>query len=347
MTNKTVLVTGGLGYIGSHTVVLLLEQGFDVVVVDDLSNSKEFIAQRIEEITGKTIQLYISDIKDLEAVKKIFEAHQLSGIMHFAAYKAVGESMKVPMRYYNNNLIGLLNLLEAMKIHQVDNFIFSSSCTVYGQAEKLPVDESAPFLPASSVYGRTKQMGEDILADFARAENKKVISLRYFNPIGAHPSARIGELPLGVPDNLVPYVTQTAVGIREKLSVFGSDYPTRDGTAIRDYIYVMDLAEAHVLALKKLLNDATVSNQNPQIYNLGTGTGSTVLEVIQAFSQATNIEIPYQFAEKRAGDVIAAYADNQKAKKELDWQASTSLQFSLKTAWEWEKAYREEFAHQD
>lgn len=334
--SKKILVTGGLGYIGSHTVVELQNEGFEVVIIDDLSNSEDFVKERIEKITGKTVETHIIDLKDQEAVDEFFSHQEISGIIHFAAHKAVGESMEKPLKYYRNNLLGLINLLEAAKENEVDNIIFSSSCTVYGQADKLPIDETAPLKKAESSYGKTKQMGEEILEDFSNAFGKHVIALRYFNPIGAHPTALIGELPKGVPNNLIPFVTQTAAGIRECLSVFGDDYPTRDGTAIRDYIYVVDLAKAHVLALKRLLGGE--NKENYEVFNLGTGTGSTVLEVINAFEEASKVKLNYKITERRSGDITAAYADSSKAAKELGWQADTPLVESLRTAWAWQKS---------
>lgn len=330
-----ILVTGGLGYIGSHTVVELQKEGFDVAIIDDLSNSEEFVLERIEQITGEKPDFHCFDLKDEAKTREFFRQNQISGIIHFAAHKAVGESMEKPLMYYRNNILGLINLLEAAKEFEVDNFIFSSSCTVYGQADELPIDESAPIKKAESSYGKTKQMGEEILEDFSHAFDKKVIALRYFNPIGAHESTLIGELPKGVPNNLIPYVTQTAAGIRECLSVFGDDYPTRDGTAIRDYIYVVDLAQAHVKALKRLLSN--VNKDKYEIYNLGTGTGSTVLEVVNAFESANALKLNYKIVGRRAGDITAAYADNTKAEQELGWKPETSLEQSLKTAWDWQK----------
>ena len=331
----TILVTGGLGYIGSHTVVELMNNGFDVVIVDDLSNSEKFILNNIEEVAGKKPVFYPFDLKRKELLKQVFEAHQIDGCIHFAAFKAVGESQEKPVDYYENNLFSLINLLQEFKERNLSNFIFSSSCTVYGQADKMPIDEETPLKTPESSYGKTKQMGEEILIDFANAHHRKVTLLRYFNPIGAHPSAKLGELPIGVPNNLVPYVMQTAAGIREKLNVWGNDYPTEDGTAIRDYIYVVDLAKAHVAALKKLLseNSETVID----VYNLGTGKGSSVLEVVHAFENANNVEVPYQICDRRAGDITVAYANADKAERELGWKADTSLEEALRTTWEWQK----------
>jgi len=335
---EKILVTGGLGYIGSHTVVALQEAGFDVVIIDDLSNSELFVLDRIEEITHKKPVLHQMDLKDEKLVKKFFSENKIDGVIHFAASKAVGESVEKPLMYFRNNLMSLINLLEAMKENEVDNFIFSSSCTVYGQADQMPIDENAPIKKAESPYAKTKQMGEEILEDYVTAFHKNVISLRYFNPVGAHPSSLIGELPKGVPNNLIPFVTQVAAGIREELSVFGNDYPTRDGTAIRDYIYVCDLADAHVKALNRLIEKK--NHTNLEIFNLGTGIGSTVLEVIDAFEKANDLKLKYKIVGRRAGDVIEAFADNTKAESELNWKAETPLEVSMKTAWNWQKTLK-------
>lgn len=338
MNLEKILVTGGLGYIGSHTVVALQEAGFDVVIIDDLSNSELFVLDRISEITGTKPDFHQMDLKDEKLVKKFFSENKIDGVIHFAAHKAVGESVEKPLMYFRNNLLSLINLLEAMKENEVDNFIFSSSCTVYGQADKMPIDENAPIKKAESPYAKTKQMGEEILEDYVTAFHKNVISLRYFNPVGAHPSSLIGELPKGVPNNLIPFVTQVAAGIREELSVFGNDYPTRDGTAIRDYIYVCDLANAHVKALNRLIEKK--NHKNLEIFNLGTGIGSTVLEVIDAFEKANDLKLKYKVVGRRAGDVIEAFADNTKAENELNWKADTPLEVSLKTAWNWQKTLK-------
>ncbi|MFV0530493.1 MAG: UDP-glucose 4-epimerase GalE [Flavobacteriales bacterium] len=338
MKNK-ILVTGGLGYIGSHTVVELQNEGFEVLIVDDLSNSKRNVLDKITSITGIKPDFEQFDLKNQKKVTALFKQNNIEGIIHFAASKAVGESVEKPLLYYQNNLISLMNLLTEFKNNDKDHFIFSSSCTVYGQAAILPITEEAPFKPAESPYGKTKQMCEDILMDYTKAYDKNVIALRYFNPIGAHKTAKIGELPIGVPQNLIPYVTQTAIGIRECLSVFGNDYKTRDGTAIRDYIYVSDLAKAHVKSLKRLLKGE--NTEKYEVFNLGTGTGSTVLEVIQAFEEASGKKLNYKIAPRRAGDIEAAYADTKKAKNILDWTADTPLKESLGTAWEWEKRLAE------
>ncbi|APD07875.1 UDP-glucose 4-epimerase [Flavobacteriaceae bacterium UJ101] len=332
---KKILVTGGLGYIGSHTVVELQKEGFEVLIVDDLSNSEQIVLERITSITGVKPDFKEFDLKSQEKVKSLFDEYDIEGIIHFAASKAVGESVEKPLMYYQNNLISLMNLLEEFKNRGKDCFIFSSSCTVYGQADVLPITESAPFKPAESPYGKTKQMCEDILMDYTKAYEKNVIALRYFNPIGAHETAKIGELPIGVPQNLIPYVTQTAIGKRECLSVFGDDYETRDGTAVRDYIYVSDLAKAHVKSLKRLI--ASENQESYEVFNLGTGTGSTVLEVVHAFEAASEQKLNYKIAPRRAGDIEAAYADTKKAEDVLGWRADTPLIDSLRTAWEWEK----------
>ncbi|MCS4301986.1 UDP-glucose 4-epimerase GalE [Chryseobacterium sp. BIGb0232] len=331
-----ILVTGGLGYIGSHTVVELINNGFDVVIVDDLSNSERFILNNIEEITGKKPVFYPFDLKRKELLSQVFDAHNIDGCINFAASKAVGESQVKPVDYYENNLFSLINILQEFKEREISNFIFSSSCTVYGQAEVMPIDENTPLKMPESVYGKTKQMGEEILIDFAKAYNRKISLLRYFNPIGAHPSAKIGELPIGIPNNLVPYVMQTAAGVREKLSIWGDDYQTKDGTAVRDYIYIMDLAKAHVAALKKLMEDQSRETVI-DTYNLGTGKGSSVLEVVKAFEIANGVDVPYQICERREGDITIAYADPSKAEKELNWKSETSLEESLRTVWEWQK----------
>lgn len=330
-----ILVTGGLGYIGSHTVVALQNAGYEVVIIDDLSNTDIDFLDRITSITNIKPAYFEIDLKNQEKVNEFFQQNNVDGIIHFAAYKAVGESVEKPLMYYRNNLVGLLNVLDAMKDFDTDNIIFSSSCTVYGQADKMPIDEKTPLKKPESPYGKTKQMGEEILEDFSSAFDKNVICLRYFNPVGAHQTAKIGELPKGVPNNLIPYVTQTAAGIRETLSVWGDDYPTRDGTAIRDYIDVNDLADAHVKAINRLVEKKNKSKL--EFFNLGTGTGSTVLEVVNAFENANDLKLNYQIKERRAGDIIEAYADNSFAENELGWQPKTTLAESMRTAWEWQK----------
>ncbi|WP_413532463.1 UDP-glucose 4-epimerase GalE [Empedobacter brevis] len=331
-----ILVTGGLGYIGSHTVVALQKAGYEVVIIDDLSNTEIGVLDRITSITNIKPTYFEIDLKNQEKVNEFFKTNKIDGIINFAAHKAVGESVEKPLMYYRNNLLGLINLLDAMKDFDADNIIFSSSCTVYGQADKMPIDEQTPLKKPESPYGKTKQMGEEILEDFSSAFDKNVICLRYFNPVGAHPTARIGELPKGIPNNLIPYVTQTAAGIREALSVWGDDYPTRDGTAIRDYIDVNDLADAHVKAVTRLIEKK--NKKKLEFFNLGTGTGSTVLEIVNAFEQANDLKLNYQIKERRAGDIVEAYADNSFAEKELGWKPEIQLAESMRTAWEWQKS---------
>ncbi|MGV0979369.1 UDP-glucose 4-epimerase GalE [Empedobacter falsenii] len=331
-----ILVTGGLGYIGSHTVVALQNAGYEVVIIDDLSNTEIGVLNKITSITGTKPTYFEIDLKDQEKVNEFFKTNKIDGIINFAAHKAVGESVEKPLMYYRNNLLGLINLLDAMKDFDTDNIIFSSSCTVYGQADKMPIDEQTPLKKPESPYGKTKQMGEEILEDFSAAFDKNVICLRYFNPVGAHPTAKIGELPKGIPNNLIPYVTQTAAGIREALSVWGDDYPTRDGTAIRDYIDVNDLADAHVKAVTRLIEYKNKAKL--EFFNLGTGTGSTVLEVVHAFEDANDLKLKYEIKERRAGDIIEAYANNSLAEKELGWKPETKLSESMRTAWEWQKS---------
>ena len=334
-----ILVTGGLGFIGSHTAVALYEAGFWPVLLDNLSNSRREVLQGIASITGKTFPFIEGDLRDAGVVRSIFEAHpDIAGVIHFAAFKAVGESVEKPLDYYENNLITLIHMLRELHNRGKGNLVFSSSCTVYGQADALPVAEDAPVKPAESPYGNTKQIGEEIIRDTVAATGMNVIALRYFNPIGAHPSASIGELPLGVPQNLVPFITQSVAGLRGELAVYGNDYPTRDGTAIRDYIHVVDLAEAHVAALTRLVKEESVSNY--EIFNLGTGKGSSVLEVIQSFEKVSSSKLPYRIAARREGDVIQAFADTEKANKVLGWKSKYSLDDALSSAWAWEKKLR-------
>jgi len=332
-----ILVTGGLGFIGSHTVVALIEQGYEVVIIDNLSNSSIDVLGGITKITQVTPEFENIDLRNKEEVLNFFEKHtNIAGVIHFAASKAVGESVENPLLYYENNLATLIYLLQRLSEKEDANFIFSSSCTVYGQADTLPISESAPVKKAESPYGNTKQIGEEIIKDTCKVHpNLKAISLRYFNPIGAHPSAEIGELPIGTPQNLVPFITQTAIGKREQLSVFGNDYPTNDGTCIRDYIHVMDLARAHVVALKRLMNNEAESNYD--VFNLGTGKGNSVLEVIQSFERTTGKKLSYKIAERREGDITAAYADTIKANSVLGWRSEKDLDEALESAWKWEK----------
>jgi len=335
MSKGTILVTGGLGYIGSHTVVALQEAGFKILIIDDLSNAVISFLDRIAQISGVRPDFYQIDLKELDDVLNLFENNKIDGVVHFAAHKAVGESVEKPLMYYRNNLLGLMNLLEAMMITGVDNLIFSSSCTVYGQADVMPINEQTPLKQPESPYGKTKRMGEEIISDFVTATNKNAIALRYFNPVGAHSSGLIGEIPRGIPNNLLPYITQVAAGIRKVLGIFGNDYKTHDGTAIRDYIDVNDLANAHVMAIARLLNKQ--NNKHLEYFNLGSGKGSTVLEMIKAFEKANNIKISYEFQPRRMGDIQEAYADYSLAKKELGWEPKISLEQSMKTAWEFQR----------
>ena len=335
-----ILVTGGLGFIGSHTVVALLEKGHQVLIVDDLSNSSVGVLDGIETASGIRPTFIKLNLQNGAAVAEMFQQHRITGIIHFAAYKAVGESVQKPVAYYQNNLGSMLNLLaEVEKAASPIPFIFSSSCTVYGEATKLPITENSPVQPAMSPYGNTKQIGEEILVDTVNAiEGFRVISLRYFNPIGAHPSIAIGELPLGKPQNLVPFITQTAAGLYPKLTVFGNDYPTSDGTNVRDYIHVVDLAEAHVVALERILESK--STEAYEVFNLGTGKGSSVLEVIQTFERVSGQKLTYEIGERRKGDVIAAYADTTKANTVLGWKTKRSLDEAVASAWKWEQKVR-------
>jgi UDP-glucose 4-epimerase len=334
-----IVVTGGLGFIGSHTVVELQNEGFEVIVIDNLSNSSESVLDGIFNITGKRPVFEKMDLRDKKSVQDFFKKNQdISGVIHFAASKAVGESVGNPLLYYENNLNSLVYILQELKELPSANFIFSSSCTVYGQAEIMPITENASVQAAMSPYGNTKQIGEEIITDTAKLTSINSILLRYFNPIGAHPSAEIGELPLGVPQNLVPFITQTAIGLREKLSVFGSDYPTPDGTAVRDYIHVVDLAKAHVIALQRLLNKQNIDKV--ETFNLGTGTGSSVLEVIKAFEKVSGQKLNYQIVGRREGDITSAYANTDKANSVLGWKTQLSLEDALSSAWKWEQKIR-------
>lgn len=331
-----ILVTGGLGFIGSHVVVELQNGGFEVVIIDNLSNSSEDVLKGITSITGKQPLFEKLDLREKPLVQDFFKRHHdVMGVIHFAASKAVGESVDLPLLYYENNLNTLIYILQELQKKECSNFIFSSSCTVYGQADSLPITESAPIKKAESPYGNTKQIGEEIIKDTCKvSSNLNAIALRYFNPIGAHESARIGELPIGTPQNLVPFITQTGIGLREQLSVFGDDYPTEDGTCIRDYIHVVDLAKAHVSALKRLINSNNTTNY--EVFNIGTGKGSSVLEVITAFENVSGQKLNYKIVNRRVGDVIAAYADTTKANNVLGWKAELSLKDALLSAWKWE-----------
>ncbi len=337
---KQILVTGGTGYIGSHTVVELQEAGYDVIVVDDLSNSSADVLDNIEKITGTRPQFEQFCLADADKTDDFFNRNQnIEAIIHFAASKAVGESVQIPLHYYKNNLVSLINLLECQKKYGVANMVFSSSCTVYGQPDKLPVTEETPRKDAESPYGNTKRVNEDILADAINAHPEiKGIALRYFNPIGAHPSTLIGELPLGVPQNLVPFITQTAAGLRDELKVFGDDYDTPDGSAIRDYINVVDLAKAHVVAIERLLENKNKSGY--EVFNLGTGNGYSVLEIVNGFEKSTGEKLNYKIVDRRAGDIEKIWADTSYANEELGWKAETGLEETLLSAWNWEKKVR-------
>ncbi|MHA7831654.1 MAG: UDP-glucose 4-epimerase GalE [Flagellimonas sp.] len=335
-----ILVTGGMGYIGSHTVVELQTKGFDVIIVDDLSNSSIEVLDGIEAITGKRPIFEKLDLREKSKVVGLFQQYpEIEGVIHFAASKAVGESVELPLLYYENNLGVLVYLLQELIKKNASSFIFSSSCTVYGQADELPITEKAPIKLAESPYGNTKQVGEEIIRDTCRASpGINSISLRYFNPIGAHESGKIGELPMGVPQNLVPFITQTAVGLREQLFVFGDDYPTDDGTCIRDYIHVVDLAKAHVTALERLIKRKNKSNY--EVFNLGTGKGTSVLEVIKSFERVSGQRLNYSIVERRQGDVVEAFADTTLANEVLGWKAVSSLDRAMESAWAWEKIIR-------
>ena len=337
---KKILVTGGTGYIGSHTSVELINEGFDVVIIDNLYNSEAEVIERIHTITGIRPTLEILDVCDKTKLDEFFRKYKdISAIIHFAAYKAVSESVSKPLNYYNNNLVSLINLLDSMKRYGINDLVFSSSCTVYGQPEKLPVTEDAPLQPATSPYGNTKQIGEEIIRDTTFSdENIRAIALRYFNPIGAHPSGLIGELPRGVPENLVPFITQTAYGLREELKVYGDDYDTPDGSCIRDYLHVVDLAKAHVVAVKRLLEEK--NKKNYEVFNLGTGNGVSVLEAIKSFERVSGVRLNYKIIGRRPGDIEKIWADPSFANKELGWKTISTLDEAMETAWNWEKKIR-------
>lgn len=338
-SKNTVLVSGGAGYIGSHTAVELINAGYDVVIIDNLSNSEKEAVDGVREITGKDVAFEVVDTCDKAALRKVFEKYPFDTVIHFAAYKAVGESMAEPLKYYQNNLVSFMNIVEMMKEFNRPNILFSSSATVYGEAEHLPVTEKTPRQPAASPYGNTKQIAEDILRDCCRAyEDVNGIALRYFNPIGAHPSALIGELPRGVPNNLVPFITQTAAGIRKELSVFGNDYPTPDGTCLRDYIDVVDLAKAHVAAVNRMTEGKMTGKY--EIFNIGTGKPVSVLELLDTFEKVNDLRLPYKIVGRRPGDVPAVWADTTLANKVLGWKAERTLDETLRSAWAWEKHVR-------
>jgi UDP-glucose 4-epimerase len=338
--NRKIIVTGGTGYIGSHTAVELLNAGFEVILIDNLHNSEAEVADRIRMVAGKTPLLEVFDLCDREKLQQFFlKNEKIDAIIHFAAYKAVGESVRKPLEYYRNNLVSLMNLLDSMKQYTIPFIVFSSSCTVYGQPEILPVTEKASMQPAISPYGNTKQIGEEIIRDtVAATDYLSAISLRYFNPIGAHPSALIGEFPRGVPENLVPYITQTAYGLRDELKVFGNDYDTPDGSCIRDYLHVVDLAKAHVVAVKRLLDGKNKANY--EVFNLGTGQGVSVLEAIASFERISGLKLKYRITGRRAGDIEKIWADPSLANSELGWKTEITLDEAMRSAWEWEKAVR-------
>jgi UDP-glucose 4-epimerase len=338
--NKLVLVTGGTGYIGSHTTVELMNSGYDVVIIDNLSNSEKSVLDGITEITGRRPYFEQFDICDKERLNNFFKIYRkIDAVIHFAAYKAVGESVEKPLMYYQNNLTTLMNMLGGMIEHKFTNFVFSSSATVYGQPDELPVKESAPFKSADSPYGNTKQIAEEIIHDTVHANSSlKAISLRYFNPIGAHLSSLIGELPRGVPNNLVPFITQTAVGVREELKVFGDDYNTPDGSGIRDYINVVDLAKAHVISIQRMISEKSKSNL--EVFNLGTGKGTSVLEIVNAFEKVTGEKLNYKIVDRRVGDIESVYAETKYANEELGWKTKIGLEETLLSAWNWEKKVR-------
>ncbi len=334
-----ILVTGGLGFIGSHTVVELQNEGFEVIVVDNLSNTSLSVLDGIQNITGIVPAFEQLDLRDKQKVSDFFNRHtDIEGVIHFAASKAVGESVGNPLLYYENNINVLVYILQELEKKATANLIFSSSCTVYGQAETMPITEDSSVQTAMSPYGNTKQIGEEIITDAAKATHINAILLRYFNPIGSHPSAEIGELPLGVPQNLVPFITQTGIGLRQELSVYGDDYPTPDGTAVRDYIHVVDLAKAHVIAMQRLLNKKNVAKV--ETFNLGTGKGSSVLEVIHAFEKVSGQKLPYKIVARREGDITEAYANTHKANTILGWKAESTLEEAMASAWKWEQKIR-------
>ena len=339
-TMKKILVTGGCGYIGAHTLVDLIENGYEPICIDNNSKSTTALLKGVKSITGKDVKNYKVDLCNYDDTYAVFQENtDLSGIIHFAAYKSVGESVRKPLMYFENNLFSLINILKCAQEFGISNFIFSSSCTVYGSPDEIPVTEQSPIKPAESPYGATKQMGEEIVREFTTAENQSIL-LRYFNPVGAHPSTLIGELPLGKPENLVPAITQTAIGKLNKMTVYGDDYPTRDGSCVRDYIHVCDIAHAHTLALEYLMNH---KNADPcEVFNLGSGNGVTVLEAIKSFEKVSGVKLNYEIGARRPGDVVAVYANNELAKKVLEWKPGYSLDEMMATAWKWELKLKED-----
>lgn len=336
-----ILVTGGTGYIGSHTIVDLIENGFEVISIDNFSRSTTIALAGIEKITGKKIKNYTVDLKNFDETRAVFQENtDINGIIHFAAYKAVGESVEEPLRYYENNMFGLINLLKCVQEFSVPNFVFSSSCTVYGNPDQIPVTENSAIKTAESPYGATKQMGEVVIKDFSKVVDTNTILLRYFNPVGAHPSCLIGELPVGKPQNLVPAITQTAIGKLPKMWVHGSDYPTKDGSCVRDYIHVSDIAHAHTLAIQYLLNGKNETKCD--VFNLGTGDGVSVLEAIQTFEEVSKVKLNYEIGPRRAGDVVAIYANNDAAVNKLGWKIKYGIKEMMDTAWKWELKMKQE-----
>lgn len=336
-----ILVTGGTGFIGSHTIVDLIENGYDVISIDNFARSTTIALAGIEKITGKKIKNYTVDLKNFDETRAVFQENtDIVGIIHFAAYKAVGESVEEPLRYYENNMFGLINLLKCVQEFSVPNFVFSSSCTVYGNPDVIPVTENTAIKPAESPYGATKQMGEVVIKDFSKVVNTNTILLRYFNPVGAHPSCLIGELPVGKPQNLVPAITQTAIGKLPKMWVHGSDYPTKDGSCVRDYIHVSDIAHAHTLAIQYLLNGKNETKCD--VFNLGTGDGVSVLEAIHTFEEVSNVKLNYEIGPRRAGDVVAIYANNDAAVTKLGWKIKYGIKEMMDTAWKWELKMKQE-----
>lgn len=337
---QNILVTGGAGYIGSHTVVELHNAGYNPIIVDNLSNSRKSVLTGLKNITGKDFTFYQIDCNDKDAFRQVFKAHEISGVIHFAAYKAVGESVAKPLEYYENNVGSLMTLIRLMKEEGVEKLIFSSSCTVYGQPDQLPVTEQSPKKTAESPYGNTKQVCEEVIEDTSISDKSfRAIALRYFNPVGAHPSSEIGELPLGVPNNLVPFITQTAAGWREQLTVFGDDYDTEDGSCVRDYIHVVDLAKAHVKSLEYLTKHANLSFD---IFNIGTGKGNTVLEIVNTFEEVSGVKLNYRIGERRSGDIEKIYADVTKSSETLGWKTEKSLKDSLTDSWNWQKTLKQD-----
>ena len=336
-----ILVTGGTGFIGSHTIVDLIENGYDVISIDNFARSTTIALAGIEKITGKKIKNYTVDLKNFDETRAVFQENtNIDGIIHFAAYKAVGESVEEPLRYYENNMFGLINLLKCVQEFSIPNFVFSSSCTVYGNPDVIPVTEHSAIKPAESPYGATKQMGEVVIKDFSKVANTNTILLRYFNPVGAHPSCLIGELPVGKPQNLVPAITQTAIGKLPKMWVHGSDYPTKDGSCVRDYIHVSDIAHAHTLAIQYLLNGKNETKCD--VFNLGTGDGVSVLEAIHTFEEVSKVKLNYEIGPRRAGDVVAIYANNDAAVTKLGWKIKYGIKEMMDTAWKWELKLKQE-----